>query len=535
MATVRKLVTKWGFQVDAKPLQEMKVAIAEVKSGIMGLAVEAGAAALAIFEFAEHTASAGKEASLAASRAGIGVEEFQRLAFVAKKAGVDAEMLTHSLAHMNRSMYEARMGNKEALQSFIRLGGGVAQAALHGAPANVVFGKIADRIKGMNDPAKQSALAMQIFGRAGFQMLPMLKRGSEGIKELGEEADEMGVILSKDAVAASMEFKGALGEVEHRIVGIKNTIGVALLEPVTKVMKAMGLWIKQNRALITQNITSVIKGMGFAITIAVKVIGSLIGRLNELLTPLGGVGKAAQFAFAAFALFKTYQIASGLGQLAIKAFDAAYAWTYMGNAALLASIKVAALPLAVAAMIVLSIAYLEDLTGYFQGKDSLFGRMYNGFNDVFSGLTDKFAQFGGVVKSIAAIVMIPFDGILSKIKAISGAIGALVSGGGISGAMQAMTEAIGGRVNPFVKLFQGEADNISLSDISGIAPGPRASQLSSQSGANTAHNIQTAITVNVPPGTDPNLVGDRVEDGVSKGLDNILRPANRSLSPGVSY
>lgn len=535
MATVRKLVTKWGFQVDARPLQEMKMAVSEMKAGIMGLAVEAGAAAAAIFAFAEHTASAGKEASLAASRAGMGVEEFQRLGFVAKKAGVDSEMLTHSLAHMNRSMYEARMGNKEALQSFIRLGGGVAQSALRGAPAQVIFGQIADRIKGMNDPAKQSALAMRIFGRAGFQMLPMLKRGSAGIKELSDEADEMGVILSKDAVAASMEFKSALGEVEHRIHGIKNTIGIALLEPVTKVMRAMALWIKQNRALITQNLTSVIKGMGFAVTVAVKVIGSLIQRLNELLTPLGGVGKAAGVAFGAFAIFKSLQVVSGIGHAAQSIFDVAKAWQFMGFAAMSARVVALSIPILIGAAVLLLIAALEDIVGYFEGKDSLFGRILVGFDEMFAGLSERFAKFGGMVKGLAAVILYPFRAVLGTLKGVSGAIGSLVGGGGLSGAYGAIKDSTKDLVSPLAKIMEGDADSLSLSDVTGIASNPRASQLAGQAGAAAPANVQTAITVNVPPGTDPHLVGDRVEDGVAKGLDGILRPANRSLATGVAY
>ena len=139
MATVRNLVTKWGFQVDTKPLREMKVAIAEVKSGLIGLGVEATGAALAIFGLAEHTASAAKAAGLAASRSGMGVEEFQKLGAAAKISGIDTESLTMSLAHMNRTIYGAKTGNKEAIKSLMTLGGGVAQAAMSGASTQVVF------------------------------------------------------------------------------------------------------------------------------------------------------------------------------------------------------------------------------------------------------------------------------------------------------------------------------------------------------------------------------------------------------------
>jgi len=77
--TQRKLVTRWGFQVDLKPLEKMRTSIAELKSGIKGIALEAAASATALFETAETTATLGKQMSLAAQRAGMGVEQFRWL------------------------------------------------------------------------------------------------------------------------------------------------------------------------------------------------------------------------------------------------------------------------------------------------------------------------------------------------------------------------------------------------------------------------------------------------------------------------
>mgnify|MGYP000373723780 CR=1 FL=1 len=532
--TQRKLVTRWGFQVDLKPLEKMRTSIAELKSGIKGIALEAAASAAALFETAETTATLGKQMSLAAQRAGMGVEQFQELAFAAKVAGVDTDGLTHAMAHMNRGIFEAKTGNKEAIKSFMMLGGGVAQAALSGRPSQEVFFKIADRIAGMKDQSAKAALAMQVFGRAGFTMLPMLNKGSAGLKEMGEEAQEMGLILDESAIAKSLEFKKALHETESLILGIKRTIGVGLLEPMTKVIKAFSLWIRANRELIKLNITEFFKGLGDILKVTLVVFGAIAKRVTELIKPLGGLGAAAKYAFEAFALFKGAQIVMALGNglSAINAWIVGLAlmesWSLR---AFYAQVKAAAGPLLMVAGLVLLIALFEDLQGFFTGKDSLTGDLV----EWVKSLDPIFEKFGAFGRIITMVLLTPLRAVITTIRTLGGVIGALVGGSGISGAMDAIEEGADAAAKPLMSAFSGKGFNLtSQMGFGDTAPKPGAGDFGPQPQGSQA-NIQNSITVTVPQGTDPHMVGDRVQDGVAKGLDNVLRPAHRALKPALEY
>src|SRR5690606_12665097 len=57
----------------------------------------------------------------------------------------------------------------------------------------------------------------------------------------------------------------------------------------------------------------------------------------------------------------------------------------------------------------------------------------------------------------------------------------------------------------------------------------------STNNANTNYSVNSPITINVPPGTDPSEVGNRAKEGVTEHLDRILREAQRSLTPAVAY
>jgi len=442
---------------------------------------------------------------------------------------------------MNRNIFEAKTGNKEAIKSFMMLGGGVAQAALSGRPSQEVFLKIADRIAGMKDQSAKAALIMQVFGRAGFTMLPMLNKGSAGLKEMGEEAKEMGLILDESAIAKSIEFKKALHETESLILGIKRTIGVGLLAPITEVIKSFSLWIRANREIIKLNITGFFEGLGKILKVTFVIFGVLSKRLTEILKPLGGLGAAAAIAFEAFALFKGAQIINALGaglvtldkwliglklleDFSLKAFYAQVKLAY-------AQVKLAAVPLLYVAGLVLLIALFEDLHGFFTGKDSLTGDLVNWVNS----LDPVFAKFGAFGRIITMLVLSPIRAVITTIRTLGGVIGALVGGSGISGAMDAIEEGVDAQAKPLMSAFSGKGFNLtSQMGFGDTAPRPSAGDFGPQPLGSQA-NIQNSITVTVPQGTDPHMVGDRVQDGVAKGLDNVLRPAHRALKPALEY
>lgn len=530
MAEVRKLVTRWGFQVDLKPLEQMKKSVAEMKAGIRGIATEATAAATTLFVMAETTAKYGKEASLSAQRSGMSVEAFQEMAFAAKKAGVDSEGLTHAMAHMNRSMFEAKTGNHEAMKSFMQLGGGVAQSVLQGKPAQEVFMKIADRIAGMKDESAKAALSMHVFGRAGFQMLPLLNKGSKGFKEMADEAHELGLIMTDADIALSKKFMGSLHGVEGMVIGLKRSIGIGLLAPMIEVFDSFSNWMKINRAVIKQNISSFFLGLGRVLKITLTLFNALAGRLTNLIQPLGGVGNALAFVATGFAVFKSLQIMHGIGLAGLAFAKLASSITLVGDASLLTQAKALAFPILMTIGMIALMGMFEDLIGFSQGMDSVTGELV----DMVKAWDPIFAKFGIWGRMITFLFTLPINAAVTALRTMGGVLGSLVSGGGLSGAMDAIKEGVHDFAMTGSNAVTGNGFNFT-NQLGFGDTAPKAQNFAPQGSQVPQQNININNTVNVPSGTDPHLVGDRVQDGVSKSLDNALRPAHRAVSSGVEY
>lgn len=66
--------------------------------------------------------------------------------------------------------------------------------------------EVADKFEAMPDGTKKTALALDLFGRSGASMIKVLNQGSDGIQELGDEAEKMGLVLSEGNVASFAEY-----------------------------------------------------------------------------------------------------------------------------------------------------------------------------------------------------------------------------------------------------------------------------------------------------------------------------------------
>src|SRR5690606_26345258 len=95
--------------------------------------------------------------------------------------------------------------------------------------AKDVLPEIADRFKALDNQTTETALAMQLFGRSGADLLEFLNRGSDGIAELEDELASLGGVISNDTAAAAAEFKDELDRLKIMGQGLGLQIAQKLL------------------------------------------------------------------------------------------------------------------------------------------------------------------------------------------------------------------------------------------------------------------------------------------------------------------
>jgi hypothetical protein len=130
------------------------------------------------------TIEAGDKFNDLSQRTGVSVESLARFNKAAATSGTDIDSVGKALGKLSKGMFEmGGKGNKtgDALNA---LGISAKDAAGNLKTADQVTLEIADKFKTMPDGVEKTALAMQLFGKAGAEMIPMLNEGGAAIESL---------------------------------------------------------------------------------------------------------------------------------------------------------------------------------------------------------------------------------------------------------------------------------------------------------------------------------------------------------------
>ena len=114
---------------------------------------------------------------------GIAADTLQSYVTAGKLAGVEQATIEKGLRRLAQSMREADQGVATYADAYKALGVSVRDSQGNLKRSEDLLGEMADRFKGMENGATKAAIAMEIFGRSGSQLIPMLNEGSEALKE----------------------------------------------------------------------------------------------------------------------------------------------------------------------------------------------------------------------------------------------------------------------------------------------------------------------------------------------------------------
>jgi hypothetical protein len=145
---------------------------------------------------------------------GIAVEDMSGLHFAATETGSSYEALTHGITRFEAEVVKAN-ATEEGRVKIARLLGVTNQQVADGEK-NILplLMASADRFKSLASGTERAALARELFGRGGAELLGMLSQGADGLKRFTDEARRMGLIVGHDDVVAMKEYKASLNTIK---------------------------------------------------------------------------------------------------------------------------------------------------------------------------------------------------------------------------------------------------------------------------------------------------------------------------------
>jgi hypothetical protein len=234
------------------------------------------------------------EMSKAAQKVGVAVETLSSLKFAAEQSGVGFEALQTGLKKLNQNLSDFDTGTSEAAESLRKMGIAV------GDTTEQSLAKIADQFEKMPDGVQKTALAMNIFGKAGADLVPLLNAGSQGIEALQKRAKELGIVFDDISAKQAELFNDKMAEMKTALTGVFTQISIGLLPVLSALTEELADSIKAGTGWQTvgqqigDGLLNVAQGAAAAIDAFIALqrrISSFVQTASDMFTVIGGKGK----------------------------------------------------------------------------------------------------------------------------------------------------------------------------------------------------------------------------------------------------
>jgi hypothetical protein len=223
--------------------ESAKVSSAGIGNAFGGMATLMGGALIATFfaEFIHGCIESVIAVRNLSEMTGIAVDRLSALEFAAGMVDVKQESLDVGLRKLAKTMDAARDPMSAQAELFKRLGIDTKEWRDELPPTEEALLLVADKFASMKNGAEKTALAMQIFGRSGASLIPLLNQGSHGIEEMTDQARTLGAVVTQETVKSVTEFDEETKQLSGALKGIMYPALVTLLEFLKKIAVAFYL------------------------------------------------------------------------------------------------------------------------------------------------------------------------------------------------------------------------------------------------------------------------------------------------------
>lgn len=186
-----------------------------------------------LYDMAGAAAEVGDRVDKSSKRLGLSNKAYQEWAYVMSQNGADIESMKTGLNKLNNVVNQAQGGAKGAVAQFGKLG--ISMNDLKGKSREEVFDITIRKLQGVKDESKRAALASGILGKAAVGLAPLLNQTAESTDELKKKAGELGMVMSDDAVTASVNFTDSMDTLKRAMGSVKNSISAQILPGITQI------------------------------------------------------------------------------------------------------------------------------------------------------------------------------------------------------------------------------------------------------------------------------------------------------------
>ena len=301
MATaIRDLFVSVTTKVDASGLATLdkKLDGAKDKFGKFAAFIAGGFIAKGVASFVQGQLDFADALSKSSQKLGIATDELERFGFMAELNGPSAELLYAGLNKMNKAIGDNAKG-------FSELGVSLKNTDGSARGTSEVFQDVLGKFGGLETQGEKTRLAMELFGKSGTELLPMLTQGADETEKLAKRFEELGGATPQEFLDYSVKIKDAMTEFSLATLGAKQGVVMLLMPALLKIIKTLSEVVAK-----TVNFEKRTKLLSTGIKLLASMFAML--KLASLAGNLVKVGRAAMTLKTIFGGFKSVLMSGGL-------------------------------------------------------------------------------------------------------------------------------------------------------------------------------------------------------------------------------
>ena len=207
-------------------------------AGKLGIALSAGAIVTGFTRLIDNASQTAKELQNLARISGTNVEDFQKLAFASRTVGVEQDKLADILKDVNDKFGDYFATGAGPLKDFfqnIAPKVGVTAKAFQGLSSDQALGLYVKTLQDAGVNQQELTFYMEALASDATALSPLLLNNASAMTELGERAQELGVILDQDVIAKSAKLRQKWDEVMGAMSGRLTEFALYALEIFDKI------------------------------------------------------------------------------------------------------------------------------------------------------------------------------------------------------------------------------------------------------------------------------------------------------------
>lgn len=249
-----------------------------------GLSTAAAGGLAALGGAAVNAAAMADDLNTLSKQTGFSTAELQKLSYASDRIDVSMEAVTGAARKM-------KSGMEKNVDTYKDLGVALYDTEGNFRSTNDIFFDTVAALSHIQDGTERDLVSMQLFGKGADELAGIIDDGGEALRQMGQEAEDSGLILSQDALDGANAFGDGLDTLKAKAQQSFFSVGATLAENLLPAMESLVETISNVLTWIASldGNTLTLIGTILAVVAAISPIAGLISTIIGAMTALSGV------------------------------------------------------------------------------------------------------------------------------------------------------------------------------------------------------------------------------------------------------